>query len=104
MLGNGSTALQCRELPCNVSKEQNVIGEVDNQNGAPASPERQDPSPRGAEDYFRNLVENTLDVVTILSGNGTIRYESPAIERVLGYRLDELIGRNVLELVHPDDR
>jgi len=79
-----------------------VIGETDNQDGSLAPCEQ--PPSHGAEDYFRRLVENTLDVVTIISGNGTIRYESPAIERVLGYRLDELIGRNVLDLVHPEDR
>lgn len=56
-----------------------------------------------SEDYFRTLVENTLDIVTILDEKGTIRYESPSIGRVLGYGTDELIGRNVLEFIYPQD-
>ncbi len=32
-----------------------------------------------------------------------IRYESPSIVRILGYRPEELLGRNAFELIHPDD-
>lgn len=50
------------------------------------------------------LVENVSDIVTILDADGTIRYESPAIERVLGYAQDELVGASAFAYVHPDDR
>ena len=33
----------------------------------------------------------------------TILYESPSIERILGYESDELIGLKVLDFMHPDD-
>ena len=59
---------------------------------------------RESEEYFRSLIENSLDIVTILDKDGTIRYQSPSIERVLGYKQTELIGNYVFELVHPDDR
>jgi len=42
-------------------------------------------------------------VITVLEPDGTIRYESPAVTRVLGYRPDELVGLGMTELVHPDD-
>lgn len=58
---------------------------------------------RRREEYFRSLIENTSDIITIVNADGTIRYESPAIERVLGYKPEELIGRNVRDFVHPDD-
>ena len=32
------------------------------------------------------LVQYSSDIITILEGDGTIRYESPAVEKVLGYR------------------
>ena len=35
--------------------------------------------------------------------DGTVRYYSPALERVLGYRPNDLIGRNVFGAIHPDD-
>jgi PAS domain S-box-containing protein len=56
-----------------------------------------------SEERHRTLIENISDVVTILNPDGTIRYESPSIERSLGYRPDELVGRVGFELVHPDD-
>ncbi len=59
---------------------------------------------RESEQKFRSLIENASDTITILDAHGSIVYESPSLERVLGYRPDDLIGRNVFEFVHPDDR
>ncbi|TET14869.1 MAG: PAS domain S-box protein, partial [Dehalococcoidia bacterium] len=56
-----------------------------------------------SEEHFRALIENSSDAISILNGDGTIRYESPSVERVLGYKPEALIGRNVLEFLHPDD-
>ncbi len=58
---------------------------------------------RASEQRFRALVERGSDVITILDGASTIRYESPPIERVLGYRPDEVLGSPVSDFVHPDD-
>jgi len=55
------------------------------------------------EEHFRLLIENALDLITILHADGTIRYVSPSHQRILGYRAEELIGVNALTLVHPDD-
>jgi PAS domain S-box-containing protein len=35
---------------------------------------------------------------------GTIRYASVAVERILGYRAEDQIGRTLTSVVHPDDR
>src|SRR5918995_301590 len=53
---------------------------------------------------FRTLVEQAADIVGLLNGDGTIRYISKAVERVLGYAPETLIGRSVFQFVHPDDR
>ena len=55
------------------------------------------------EAYFRALIENISDVITVLNVDGTVRFQSSSIERVLGYKVDELVGRNALEFMHPDD-
>jgi nitrogen fixation negative regulator NifL len=55
------------------------------------------------EAYFRSLIENASDIVTILEADGIIRYDSPSIERILGYQPDELVGCNVFEYIHPED-
>ncbi len=56
-----------------------------------------------SERWFRSLVQNASDVITVLEADGTVRYVSPAIERMLGYLPEERIGRSGFELVHPDD-
>lgn len=58
---------------------------------------------RRSEEHFRSLIENASDIITVVDLDGTIRYESPAVERVLGYKPEELVGRNVNEFSHPDD-
>jgi two-component system, cell cycle sensor histidine kinase and response regulator CckA len=56
------------------------------------------------EQHFRALIEHAHDMVVLLAPDGVILYQSPATQRVLGYSPAELIGSNVLELVHPVDR
>ncbi len=58
---------------------------------------------RASDARFRSLIRNALDIITILDVDGTIRYESPAMERVLGYPSDAVVGMNVFTLVHSDD-
>lgn len=65
--------------------------------------QRLEKSLRHSERNFRNLIENASDGIAILDLDGTIRYESPAVERMLGYRPSELIGKNAFEFVHPQD-
>jgi PAS domain S-box-containing protein len=59
---------------------------------------------RQREEHFRNLTENSSDIITVLDGNGIIRYESPSIERILGYQPSELTGKSAFDFLHPDDR
>jgi two-component system, cell cycle sensor histidine kinase and response regulator CckA len=56
------------------------------------------------EEHYRSLIENSMDLISILNRDGTIRYVSPSHERQLGYPLDALVGRNVLSFIHPEDR
>ncbi len=58
---------------------------------------------RREEEYFRALTENSLDFIAVLNSDGSVRYESPSVERVLGYRPEERIGKSGLEHIHPED-
>lgn len=49
------------------------------------------------------IVENFPEIVSIVDPDGALLYASPAIERVMGYESEEMVGQNVLEYVHPDD-
>jgi len=58
---------------------------------------------RRSEEYFRALTENSLDAVTIINEDGTIRYESPSYERLLGFKPEDKVGSNLFERINPDD-
>ncbi|HEX7066932.1 MAG TPA: EAL domain-containing protein [Candidatus Limnocylindria bacterium] len=58
---------------------------------------------RASEQRFRTLLKHSSDVFLILATDGTVKYQSPAVEQVLGFAPDERIGRSILELTHPDD-
>jgi PAS domain S-box-containing protein len=56
------------------------------------------------ERRFRALVEESNDVISIVDADGVFQYQSPSIERILGYGPEETIGDTAWEYVHPDDR
>ncbi|HEX6751481.1 MAG TPA: PAS domain S-box protein [Longimicrobium sp.] len=58
---------------------------------------------RRRERHFRSLIENAHDIITVLEGDGDVRFASPSVERALGYDRHELAGTYLFELVHPDD-
>jgi len=58
---------------------------------------------RHSEAYYRLLIEQTSDMITVLSADGTRRYESPSIQRTLGHRPEDVVGTSAFDLVHPDD-
>ncbi|PIO48818.1 MAG: hypothetical protein CMR00_02855 [[Chlorobium] sp. 445] len=53
---------------------------------------------------FRAIVEQLSDAILLIDTQGTIRYASPAAEKIFECALSELSSKNFLELVHPDDR
>jgi diguanylate cyclase (GGDEF)-like protein/PAS domain S-box-containing protein len=58
---------------------------------------------RESEERFRSLVQNASDLITILEADGTVRYDSPAIGRMLGYGPGERVGTSAFDYIHPED-
>jgi two-component system, cell cycle sensor histidine kinase and response regulator CckA len=58
---------------------------------------------RKVEERFRALIENSSDIVTVLTTDGTIRYQSPSVTRVLGYDQHELLGQRIFEYIDRED-
>jgi PAS domain S-box-containing protein len=56
-----------------------------------------------SEARFRALVEHAADIVAIVDAGGTVRYASPALELMLGYRPEEALGSPITVLAHPED-
>src|ERR1700687_2315222 len=53
---------------------------------------------------FRSLIEHGPDAISLIDPQGEILYGNPSTTKVLGYHPEELLGRNCLELIHPEDR
>lgn len=58
---------------------------------------------RNNERRFRSLIEHSSDITTVTDPSGTILYESPSVERLLGHKPGDLIGTPLQTHVHPDD-
>lgn len=56
------------------------------------------------ESYYRALIENISDVITILTWNKTILYSGASAKKVVNYDPDELIGGIYSNYIHADDR
>lgn len=59
---------------------------------------------RRSEAYFRSLVHSGIDAVVLLDDGLRVTWASPALERVLGSAAAELVGRPLLDAVHPEDQ
>ena len=59
---------------------------------------------RHSEEYFRNLIENSNDVISLVEADMKTRYVSPSLKKVMGYESEERAGKSFLDLIHPEDR
>ena len=56
---------------------------------------------RTSEARFGSLVQHSSDLITVLDSSATVVYQSPSIERVLGYSPDDVVGTPFARLVDP---
>ena len=57
-----------------------------------------------SSEQYRTLIEETSDVITVVADDGTIQYQSPSSASVKGWAPEELLGEQILDYVHPEDR
>src|SRR5690349_12361873 len=55
------------------------------------------------DERFRALIQHSADAIQLLSADGAVLYSSDSVERVLGYRPEELQGASAAPYLHPDD-
>lgn len=56
------------------------------------------------EDFYKILLENSSEILTVVSEEGIVKYESPSVQKILGYDWDEDIAVACCDWVHPDDK
>src|SRR6516225_11544613 len=52
---------------------------------------------------FRALIEHGNDAIVMFDSDWNIMYVSPGSERILGFQPAEIVGKEALSFVHPDD-
>ncbi len=95
-----------RSFEVHVEPLRNAQGEIDGVIGVALETPERNPSKTAvssSEQRLRALLENSSDMQALLSVDGTILYASPSTTSILGYALEEYVGRNAFELIHPDD-
>ena len=63
-----------------------------------------DDTSQKSEQRFKSLIEHSLEEISLVNADGTLTYESPSTRRPLGYPPDSLVGYNIIDIFHPDDR
>ncbi|MFN8524177.1 MAG: EAL domain-containing protein [Chloroflexota bacterium] len=58
---------------------------------------------RRMESRVSRLIRDTSDIILLLDNGGQILWQSPSVERVLGYPPGALEGTDLLRLLHPED-
>jgi len=57
-----------------------------------------------SEERYRNLVQNSPDIIYTLDENGLFSFLSSAVNKLLGYENGELIGKHYSTIIHEDDQ
>ncbi|MGF1491224.1 MAG: PAS domain S-box protein [Microcoleaceae cyanobacterium] len=52
---------------------------------------------------YQLVADNSSDLISTQAMDGVYLYVSPACRQLLGYKPDELVGRNFVEFLHPED-
>ena len=57
---------------------------------------------RNFENHFKDLFENTHDLIYFLTIEGEIDLANPAFLSTLGYKMEEIAGKNIYDFIHHD--
>ncbi len=58
---------------------------------------------RKSEERFRSLVQNSSDIISIISPRGKLLYISPSVEKILGYPPNKILGVKIEKYVLPEE-
>jgi PAS domain S-box-containing protein len=58
---------------------------------------------RQQEEFFLALAQRANDVALVCDVRGCVLYVSPAVDHLLGYSTDDILGADAWDFVHPDD-
>lgn len=53
--------------------------------------------------YYQSILENSFDGVSIVDVDGTVKYQTPSVEKIIGYPKDSRVGNSALSFISNDD-
>ena len=56
-----------------------------------------------ASSALLSLVQNISDIITLVDSEGKIIYQSASVRQSMGWAENELLGKNIFEVTHPED-
>jgi diguanylate cyclase (GGDEF)-like protein/PAS domain S-box-containing protein len=56
-----------------------------------------------SEQWFRTLVAKSSDLIVVIDDRARFSYTNPVVDQIFGYEPNSQIGRNIFDLIHPDD-
>jgi len=59
---------------------------------------------RKSEEQYRSVFESAANMIISVDGEGIILECNNRLKEILGYAPEEIIGKGLLDLIHPDDR
>jgi PAS domain S-box-containing protein len=59
---------------------------------------------RLSEERFRSLVENANDVIFSMKPDGRLTYVSPKFTDATGYSVEDVLGKTLFPMMHPEDQ
>jgi len=57
-----------------------------------------------SEEYYKSIMENSSDVISVIDKNGKSIFRSASYEKVMGFTAEEMLGKNIFQFVFPDDK
>ncbi len=57
-----------------------------------------------SEEYFKALIENSTDAISVIDEKGKSIYRSASYEKIMGFEVGEMLGKNIFEFIYADDR
>jgi diguanylate cyclase (GGDEF)-like protein/PAS domain S-box-containing protein len=58
---------------------------------------------RESERWFRSLVQEATELIVVVDPDTTVRYVTESLTPLLGYHPENVLGRKLVEVAHPDD-
>lgn len=85
-------------------EEETLLSVVAYQIGVYCERHKQNLDLRGSQQQYQQMVETINDAIYEVGLDGIVQFVSPAIEKIVGYTPEELIGTNFFEKMYPEDR